>query len=190
MVSHLVAPGNLCLSLPGSHDTLAARFSGITSHCRMRLLGRLAILCHQLHGDVTETKRGTILPVGDSQYPHSMAYRQSMGSGTSSKPLSDSPLGYILRNWKILTLQKAWPLYKLGDQPLQKNKTKLASEWHTSFCQKQGKALCSVFRGPQSESGFEGLMSHVFLLPPYLLSPSVSLHQISQMTLTRPFISI
>ena len=38
------------------------------------------------------------------------------GSGTSWKPLSDLPLGYILRKWKFLTLQKAWPQYKLGDQ--------------------------------------------------------------------------
>lgn len=56
-----------------------------------------------------------------------------MGSGMSWEPLSDSPLGYVLRNWKILTLQKAWPQYKLGGPP------KMASEWHTSFCQKQGK---------------------------------------------------
>ena len=56
-----------------------------------------------------------------------------MGSGMSWESLSDSPLGYVLRNWKILTLQKAWPQYKLGDPP------KMASEWHTSFCQMQGK---------------------------------------------------
>ena len=29
-----------------SQGTLAAWFSGVTSHCRTRLLGRLAILCH------------------------------------------------------------------------------------------------------------------------------------------------
>ena len=44
------------------------------------------------------------------------------------EPLSDSPLGYILRNWKILTLQKAWAQYKLGDQ-----KKKKASEWYIQF---------------------------------------------------------
>ena len=62
------------------------------------------------------------------------------------------------------------------------NKKKLASEWHTSFCQKQGEdselPYVQSFMA-LSESGFEGLMSHVFLLPPYLLSPSVSHHQIS-----------
>ena len=52
---------------------------------------------------------------GDSQHPHSMAYRLRMGSGMSQETLSGSLLGYILRNWKILTLQKAWPQYKLGD---------------------------------------------------------------------------
>ena len=43
-----------------------------------------------------------------------------MGSGTSREPLLDSPLGYILRNWKILTLQKAWSQYKLGNPPPKK----------------------------------------------------------------------
>ena len=90
-------------------------------------------MCHWLHRDVPETKRDAFLPVGDSQYPHSMAYRLRMGSGMSQETLSDSLLGYILRNWNILTLQKAWPQYKLGDP---KN---MASQWHTSFCQKQGK---------------------------------------------------
>ena len=74
-------------------------------------------LCLYLHGDVTETKRDAFLPVGDSQYPPSTAYRLRMGSGMSWEPLSDSPLGYILRNWKFLTLQKAWPQYKLHPNP-------------------------------------------------------------------------
>ena len=60
-------------------------------------------------------KRDAFLSVSDSQYPHSMAGRLKVGSGTSQDPLSDSSLGYILRKWKILTLQKAWPQYKLGD---------------------------------------------------------------------------
>ena len=79
-------------------------------------------------------KRDAFLSATDSQYPHSMAGRLRVGSSTSWEPLSDSPLGYILRNWKILTLQKAWPQYKLGDPPQKK-----ASEWHTSCCQKQAK---------------------------------------------------
>ena len=34
------------LSLSGSHSALAARFLGVTSHCRARLLGRSAISVH------------------------------------------------------------------------------------------------------------------------------------------------
>ena len=45
MVSHLVAPGSLCLFLPVSPGGLAAGFSEVFSLCRMRLLGHLAILC-------------------------------------------------------------------------------------------------------------------------------------------------
>ena len=65
-------------------------------------------------------KTDAFLSVSDSQYPHSMAGRLRVGSGTSQDPLSDSPLGYILRNWNILTLQKGWPQYKLGE-PTQKS---------------------------------------------------------------------
>ena len=46
-------------------------------------------------------KRDAFLSAGDSQYPHSMADRLRVSSGTSREPLSDSLLGYILRNWKI-----------------------------------------------------------------------------------------
>ena len=49
-------------------------------------------------------QRDTFLSAGDSQYPHSVAGRLRVGSGMSWEPLSDSPLGYILRNGKILTL--------------------------------------------------------------------------------------
>lgn len=38
----LLLPGS-CLSLPGSHGALAARLSGVASHCRTRLWGRAAI---------------------------------------------------------------------------------------------------------------------------------------------------
>lgn len=44
-VSHLVAPGHLCLSLPVSPGGFAAGFSQVSSHCWMRLLGRSATLC-------------------------------------------------------------------------------------------------------------------------------------------------
>ena len=56
MVSHLVAAGNLCFSLPVSPDGLAAGFSAVTSHCGTRLLGHLAILCHQSLGETTGEK--------------------------------------------------------------------------------------------------------------------------------------
>ena len=46
-------------------------------------------------------KRDAFLSAGDSPYPHSMADRLRVSSGTSWEPLSESPLGYILRNWKI-----------------------------------------------------------------------------------------
>ena len=46
-------------------------------------------------------KRVAFLSAGDSPYPHSMACRLRVRSGTSREPLSDSLLGYILRNWKI-----------------------------------------------------------------------------------------
>ena len=49
-------------------------------------------------------QRDTFLSAGDFQYPHSVAGRLRVGSGMSLEPLSDSPLGYILRNGKILTL--------------------------------------------------------------------------------------
>ena len=72
-------------------------------------------------------KRDAFLLAGDSVLA-SMICRLRVSSGTSWEPFSDSLLGYIFRNWKNLTLQKAWSQYKLGNPP-QKN----ASEWHTQF---------------------------------------------------------
>ena len=37
-----------------------------------------------------------------------------VGSVTSQEALSYSTLGSILKNWEMLTLQKAWLLYKWG----------------------------------------------------------------------------
>ena len=45
MVSHLVAPRNLCLSLPGSHGALAARFSAVTSHLLDVTVGMVGHFC-------------------------------------------------------------------------------------------------------------------------------------------------
>ena len=94
----------------------------------------------------------------------------------SWEPLSDSPLGYILRNWKILTLQKAWPQYKLGTHkkwPLNGTLAFAKSRERTQ------NFLAFSPSWPSVRTGFEGLMPHVFQLPPCLLPHSVSLHQIS-----------
>ena len=53
-------------------------------------------------------KRDVFLSASDSQYSHSMVDRLWVGSVTSQEALSYSTLGYILRNWILLTLQKAW----------------------------------------------------------------------------------
>ena len=53
-VSHLAAPGNLCLSLPVSPGGFAAGLSQVLSHCWTRLLA--AILCCQSHGEATGGK--------------------------------------------------------------------------------------------------------------------------------------
>ena len=91
-VSHPVAPGNLCRSLPRSHGALAAQFSGVTSYCWMRLLGRSAIFVPLVAQRDHWGKRDAFLSAGDSQRPHYMADRLRVGSSTSQEPLSDSPL--------------------------------------------------------------------------------------------------
>ena len=68
------------------------------------------------------------------------------------EPLSDSPLGYILRNWKMLTLQKAWPQYKWGTQ-------KMASEWHTVAKSLQScPTLCDPIHGSPPGSPVPGIL--------------------------------
>ena len=115
------------------------------------------------------------MPVGDSQYPHSMACKLRMGSNMTQEPLSDSSLGHILRNWKILTLQKAWPQCKLGDP------NNMASQWHTSFCQKQGKdsefpyiqSFMALSQNPDFRNSCLMCLSVASLSPvPLCLSPS------------------
>ena len=68
-------------------------------------VGNCAFICKER----SLGKKVAFLSAGDSQYPHSMAGRLRVGSGISQEILSDTPFGYILRNWKIKTLQKAWP---------------------------------------------------------------------------------
>ena len=124
-VSHPVAPGNLCRSLPRSHGALAAQFSGVTSYCWMRLLGWSAIFVPLVAQRDHWGKREAFLSVGDSQRPHYMADRLRVGSSTSQEPLSDSPLATFSEtgrfwpskrpgsntNWKTPALKKKkWPL--------------------------------------------------------------------------------
>ena len=59
-------------------------------------------------------KRDAFLSASDSQYSHSMVDRLRVVSVISQEALSFSTLGYIVRNWKSLTLQKAWLQYKWG----------------------------------------------------------------------------
>ena len=93
--------GIFCLSLPGSHSALTAGFSGVTSQCRTGLLSRSAIFMPLVARWDHWEKRIAFLSPGDSQYPHSTVGRLRVGACTSREPLSDSPLGHILRNWKI-----------------------------------------------------------------------------------------
>ena len=95
----------------------------------------------------------------------------------SWEPLSDSPLGYILRNWKILTLQKAWPQYKLHHPP------KWPLNGTLAFAKSRERTqnfLTFTPLWPSVRIQIWGTHATcVFLLPPYLLSPSVLLRQIS-----------
>ena len=112
-------------------------------------LGTVDRFCAMSHSERSLGQKGH-LSVSRWQDPHSMAGRLRVGSGTSREPFLDSPLGYILRNWKILTLRKAWSQYKLGDPPQKKLLPKAGKGLRIS--------LCSVLHGRQLESGFEGLM--------------------------------
>ena len=115
-----------------------------------------------------------------------MPGRLRVGFGMSW-PFSDSLLGYSLRNCKILTLQKAWPKYKLGGSQ------KMVSEWHNSFCQKQRKdsefpyvhSFKALSPNPDLRDSCHVCLSVVSLSPvPLCFFPSDF-----QMTPTRPFIS-
>ena len=52
-------------------------------------------------------KRDSFLSASDSQFAHSMVGGLRVGSVTSQEALSYSTLGSILKNWEMLTLQKA-----------------------------------------------------------------------------------
>ena len=113
MVNHLVAAGNLSFS---------ARVTWWLS-CRV-LSGHLS-LCYSTVGSLGHSvpsvarrdhwgKRHAFLSASASQYSHSMVGRRRVVSVISQEAVSYSSLGYIVRNWKILTLQKAWLQYKWG----------------------------------------------------------------------------
>lgn len=136
-------------------------------------VGTVGHFCVIMSTEGSLGQRDTFLSAGDSQHPHSTAGRLRVGSGTSREPVSDSPLGYILRNWKILTLQKAWPQYKLGDL-----KTKMASE---CLCQRQGKcsevpyvqSFVALSQNPDLRGSCRSSLSVASLTPvPLCLSPS------------------
>ena len=114
-VSHLAAPGNLCLSLPVSPGGFAAGLSQVSSHCWTRLLGpRPGHFVLSVERRDHWGKRDSFLSASDSQFARSMVGGLRVGSLTSQDALSYSTLGSILRNWEMLTLQKAWLLYKWG----------------------------------------------------------------------------
>ena len=132
----------MCLS----HTVLRGQLS--LSDVTIGTVDHFCAISHTDHGD----KRDAFLSASDSQYPHSMAGRLRVGSGTSQEPFSDSPLGYILRNWKMLTLQKAWPQYKWGTQ-------KMASEWHTVAKSLQScPTLCDPIHGSPPGSPVPGIL--------------------------------
>ena len=89
MVSHTVLRGHLSLSdaTVGTVDHLCAISCMETTSLRQKEVP----FCQSV-------TLSTPILWHDSQYPLSMAYRLSMGFGTSQEPLSVSPLGYILRN--------------------------------------------------------------------------------------------
>ena len=156
MVSHLVAPRNLSFSARVTWWLTCMVLSGLllTVGCDCWDTPPFCALVARI--DHWE-KRDAFLSASDSQYSHSIVGRLRVGSVTSQEALSYSDFRYIVRNWKILTLQKAWLQYKWGTPP------KMASEWNTRFCQKKGK-----------DSEFPCI-----LLPLCLLSLSVCLRQIS-----------
>ena len=116
-------------------------------------------------------KRDAFLSASDSQYPHSMADRLRVSSGTSREPLSDSPLGYILRN-EILALQKAWPKYELSSVQSLSSVRLFVTPWTAAH-----QASRSI---TNSQSLFKLMFielvmpsNHLILCRPLLLLPSI-----------------
>ena len=119
--------------------------------------------------------------------PHSMAGRLGVGSGTSQEPLLNSLLSTFSET------EKFWPWKRLG--PIQTgglSKT-MACEWHSSFCQKQGKdsefpyilSFTDLSQNPDLRDSCRKCLSVASLSPvPFCLSPSDF-----QMTPTQSFIS-
>ena len=69
-------------------------------------VGTVGHLCAVSRMESSPGQKGPFLSAGDSQYPI-LWQVGCVCSGASWEPLSDSPLGHILRNWNIFTLQKA-----------------------------------------------------------------------------------
>ena len=87
-VSHLTAPGNLCLSLPVSPGGFAAGLSQVLSHCWTRLGSRFVpSVARRGHWG----KRDSFLSASDSQFAHSMVGGLRVGSVTSQEALLLNP---------------------------------------------------------------------------------------------------
>ena len=150
--SHTVLRGHLSLS-----DTTVGRVDHLCAISRMeRWLGQ--------KGRLSVSRWLSVPPLYGG--------RLRLGSGMSWEPLSDSPRGYILRNWKILTLQKAWPRYKLGTPkkwPLNGSPSREGTQNFLTFSPSWPSVRIRIW-------GTHASCLSVACLSP---GPSVSLHQIS-----------
>ena len=97
----------------------------------MRLSGRSAIFVPLVARRRQWDKKGHLFASRWLSVPPFYAQRLRTGS---REPLSDSPLGYILRNWK-----RFWPCRRPGPNTNWGTPQKKASKWHGGFCQRQGK---------------------------------------------------
>ena len=126
------------------------------------------------------------MPVGDSQYPHSMACKLRMGSVMSQETQTHSLATFSETG-------KFWPCKRLGPNANWGTQTTWPLNGTLAFAKSRERTQNFLMFSPSWPSvriWISGTHDAcVFLLPPYLLFPSVSLYQISQTTPTWPFIS-
>ena len=167
VVSHPAAPWDLYLSLPRSRGALAERFSEVTSHSCTRLLGRSAIfvpiVARRRHWDKKERLFA------------SRWLSVTLFYGIEAKDGFWYVLGASLRFTPWLHSQKLenFDLAKVLAPIQTGGPPQMASERHTSFCQKQGKDSEFPY-GPSFRIWIWGTQATCVFLPPYLL-PSLSL---------------